>query len=167
MKELSIAMERSEDALRARIEDWLAAERLELFDLDVVGRGPGRVLRVTVDAAEAGESVDVDRLAEVSGGISRLAADLLDGDYQLEVSSPGLERPLRTPRHYIRSVGREVSMKVAGEEGTRIVSGRITAADEGSVTVESDGVAATFPYGAVLSARTVFRWEPAPKPGKK
>ncbi len=167
MKDHSIAMERSEDALRARIEDWLAAERLELFDLDLVGSGPGRVLRVTVDGAEAGAAVDVDRLAEVSAGLSRLAAELLDGDYQLEVSSPGLERPLRTSRHYIRSVGREVSMKVAEEGGTRVVTGRISAADEGSVTVESDGGTATFPYGAVVSARTVFRWEPAPKPGKK
>ena len=160
-------MAREDEALRAPIGEWLAAERLELFDLELVGRGPGRVLRVTVDAADEGGSVDVDRLAEVSGGISRLAEGLLEGDFQLEVSSPGLERPLRTPRHYLRSVGRDVSLRVGGEEGTRVVTGRIVTADGESVTVEGEGGTSTFPYEAIVSGRTVFRWEPAPKPGKK
>ncbi len=160
-------MAQEDDALRAPIEDWLAAEQLELFDLELLGRGPGRILRVTIDSREEGGSVDVDRLAELSGGLSRLVDTLVDGDFQLEVSSPGLERPLRSPRHYVRSVGREVALKVADGEGTQVVKGKISAADEATVTIESEGLASTFAYESVVSGRTVFRWEPTPKPGKK
>ena len=70
------------------VEPYLAAERLELDDLELSGQGRGRILRVTVD----GDDVDVDRLANLSRGLSRLLdneTDLQD-QYQLEVSSPGL-----------------------------------------------------------------------------
>lgn len=152
------------DALKGPIEDWLAAERLELFDLELAGAGPGRVVRVTVDADTP---VDVERLADVSEGISRILDPLVDGPFQLEVSSPGLERPLRARRHYERSVGRDVVMKVIEGENTRVVEGTITAADDTGVTVDSGGTESTFAYESVASARTVFRWEPTPKPGKK
>ncbi len=67
------------------------------------------MLRVTVD----GHEVDLDRLAEVSRGLSRLLDDETDlqDAYQLEVTSPGLERKLRRPTHYEKSVGREVVVK--------------------------------------------------------
>ena len=85
--------------------EYLAAERLELDDLELVGRGRGRTLKVTID----GEGLDLDRIAEVSRGLSRLydAESDLEGPYQLEVTSPGLERALKRPRHFEKSVGRE------------------------------------------------------------
>ena len=91
------------------VEPYLAAERLELDDVELLGRGPGTLLRVVVD----GEDVNIDRLADVSRGISRLLdneTELVDA-YRLEVTSPGLERDLRRPSHYAKSVGREVVVK--------------------------------------------------------
>jgi ribosome maturation factor RimP len=146
----------------ALIEPYLAAERLELDDLELSGRGRGRVLRVTVD----GDGVDVDHLAELSRGLSRL----LDGEpglqdsYQLEVSSPGLERKLRRPAHYQKSLGREVVVKTSGDT-TNTYRGTLKTADEATFTVEADEGSATVSYDDVLSAKTVFRWEKAPKPG--
>ena len=145
------------------LEPYLAAERLELDDLEVVGSGQGRVLRVVVD----GEGVDIDRLADVSRGISRLldAESDLDDPYQLEVTSPGLERKLRRPAHYAKSVGREVVAKTKQGEQKRTVRGVITDANDRTFTVEADEGAEVLDFEDVLTAKTVFRWEKAPKPG--
>ena len=89
----------------------------------------------------------------------------LDDPYQLEVTSPGLERKLRRPSHYAKSVGREVVAKVAVEGGKTTVRGVIADAGERSFTIEAEGESQVVNYEDVLTANTVFRWEKAPKPG--
>jgi ribosome maturation factor RimP len=145
------------------VEPYLAAERLELDDLELTGQGGGRVLRVTVD----GGKVDIERLADLSRGLSRLLDNEtdLEGQYQLEVSSPGLERKLRRPGHYIKSVGREVAAKVSADGAGQTIRGIITAADDQGFTVDGEQGETLVPYHQVVSARTVFRVEKAPKPG--
>lgn len=144
-------------------EPYLAAEHLELDDLEVSGAGNGRRVRVVVD----GSGLDLDRLAEVSRGLSRLLDHEtdLDGSYQLEVSSPGLERKLRRPGHFVKSVGREVRAKVKLDERNTTLNGVIASAGEAEFTIDLGDETLTVPYDAVLKASTVFRWEKAPKPG--
>jgi ribosome maturation factor RimP len=146
------------------VEPYLAAERLELDDLELSGHGRGRLLRVTVD----GDDLDVDRLADLSRGLSRLLDDEpgLQAEYRLEVSSPGLERKLRRPAHYRKSLGREVVVKIAEGAGKATYRGTLTDADDSRFTVAADQGPVTVPYNDVVSAKTVFRWEKAPKPGQ-
>jgi len=145
------------------VEPYLAAERVELDDLELTGQGKGRILRVTVD----GEEVTTDRLASLSRGLSRLLDNEtdLEDQYQLEVSSPGLERKLRHPSHYRKSVGREVVAKVSAGESKTTIRGVLADADERSFTVDADGGQNVVSYKDVITAKTVFRWEKAPKPG--
>ncbi|HUF95682.1 MAG TPA: ribosome maturation factor RimP [Acidimicrobiia bacterium] len=145
------------------IEPYLAAEHLVLDDIELTGLGGGRVLRVAVD----GEGVDVDRLAELSRGISRLLDNeaSLEGSYQLEVTTPGLERKLRRPEHFQKSVGREVVAKVAAGDANRTIRGVIADAGASSFTVDGDNGPEVVSYESVLKAKTVFRWEKSPKPG--
>jgi ribosome maturation factor RimP len=145
------------------VEPYLAAERLELDDLELTGQGKGRILRVTVD----GEEVTTDRLASLSRGLSRLLDNEtdLEDQYQLEVSSPGLERKLRRPSHYRKSVGREVVAKVSAGEAKTTIRGVLADADERFFTVDADGGRNVVSYEDVITAKTVFRWEKAPKPG--
>ncbi len=154
------------DTLWGLIEPWLAAERVELDDLELVGSGNARTLRVVVDS-EGG--VDIDRIADLSRGISGLldARSDLDGPYQLEVTSPGLERKLRTQRHFEKALGREVSVKLRRDGLTVGVKGELTQVDEKGFCVVSEGTAMAATYDEVTSAKTVFRWQAAPKPGKK
>jgi ribosome maturation factor RimP len=156
----------STDDITALVEPWLANERLELDDVEMVGSGKGRTLRILVDAPEG---VDLDRLADVSNGISRLIDDLpsLQEPYQLEVSSPGLERKLRKPSHYKKSIGRLVKVKVRVDETTRTASGELTSADDDGFVVSTESGDERFTYDAVASARTVFKWQAQPKPGTK
>lgn len=145
------------------VEPYLAAERLELDDLELSGHGRGRVLRVTVD----GEGVDIGRLADLSRGLSRLLDNEtdLEGAYQLEVSSPGLERKLRRPAQFAKSRGREVVIKMKEGEAKRTVRGQLADAGVSSFTVDADDGRIVVDYGDVISARTVYRWEKTPKPG--
>lgn len=149
------------------VEPYLAAEKLELDDLELVGRGRALTLRVVVDG-EGG--LDLDRIAEVSRGLSRLLDSVpdLDGPYQLEVTSPGLERKLTRPSHFAKSVGREVVAKTsAGPNSPRTIRGILAEARESDFAIKGEGdQIETISYDEVLSARTVFRWERAPKPGQ-
>ncbi len=156
----------STDDITALVEPWLAAERLELDDVEMVGSGNGRTLRILVDAPDG---VDLDRLSEVSNGISRLLDDVpsLQSPYQLEVSSPGLERKLRKPSHYKKSIGRLVKIKARIDETTTTASGELTSADDDGFVVSTNSGDESFRYDAVTSARTVFKWEAQPKPGTK
>ena len=145
------------------VEPYLAAERIELDDVELLGRGPGTLLRVVVD----GEDVNIDRLAELSRGLSRLLdneAELVDA-YRLEVTSPGLERDLRRPAHYAKSVGREVVVKVADGDHKATIRGVLADASDSTFTVETDDERRLVDYEDVLTANPVFRWEKAPKPG--
>lgn len=149
------------------VEPYLEAEKLELDDLELVGRGRALTLRVVVDG-EGG--LDLDRIAEIARGLSRLLDSVpeLEGPYQLEVTSPGLERKLTRPSHFAKSVGREVVAKTgSGTADPRTIKGILTEAGESGfvITGEADQVE-TIPYDQVLSARTIFRWEKAPKPGQ-
>ncbi|MFP3914358.1 MAG: ribosome maturation factor RimP [Actinomycetota bacterium] len=158
-------MTSTEAALWNKTEEYLADERIELDDLEILGSGRARTVKVTVD----GVGLDLDRIAELSRGISRLldAEYDPDGSYQLEVTSPGLERALKRPRHFQKSVGREVVLKARDAEGKVATHrGVLVAAGDDAVTIEADEAEFRYPYAAVISARTVFRWESAPKPGR-
>ena len=146
------------------VEPYLAAERLELDDLELKGQGKGRILRVIVD----GDDVNIDRLADLSRGLSRLLdneTDLQDR-YQLEVSSPGLERKLTRPAHFAKSVGREVVVKARQGETNATFRGHMTDAGDLGFTVDSEDGVHKLSYEDVVTAKTVFRWEKAPKTGR-
>ncbi len=149
------------------VEPYLEAEGVELDDLDVRGRGSGRFVRVTVDSPDG---LGVDRIADLSRGLSRLLddADPVPGSYTLEVSSPGLERTLRRPGHYLKAVGREVEVRTDVEvEGERHHRGILESVDEGALRLAAAESTRTIPMTAVKQAKTVFTWEKAPKPGGK
>lgn len=149
------------------LEPYLEAEGVELDDLDVRGRGSGRLVRVTVDAPGG---LGVDRIAELARGVSRLLdeEDPVSGSYTLEVSSPGLERSLRRPGHFLKAVGREIDLKTtAPVEGAQRHRGVLERVDEGAVCVIVDGTERSIPMDAIAQVKTVFRWEKSPKPGGK
>ena len=151
-------------AVRAAAEPILASLGLELVEVEFEGSGRARTLRLRVDR-DGG--VDLDALAEATGPVSAAldAAVAVAGPYNLELSSPGVERPLRRPSDFRRFLGTTVSVKTHDPvEGARRHRGCLVAADDGGIEVEVDGEARRFTYDAIASARTVFEWGPAPKP---
>lgn len=142
------------DRVRQVVAPLIAAADLELYDLELAGG----VLQILVDRPGG---ADIGSISKVARTISR-ALDEADptADYALEVSSPGLERPLRTPEHFVRAVGSTAKVKTRpGTEGDRRLEGTITSADEARVTVRTaDEVEHTVAYDDIERARTTFEW---------
>ena len=115
------------------------------------GRGNGFV-RLYIDA-EAG--ITVDDCERVSRAVSELldAADPVPGQYALEVSSPGLDRPLRTPEHFAPYVGRNVFVELAQPlDGRRRFAGRLAVAGAETIEVEVDGRRCVLPIAGIRKA---------------
>lgn len=147
----------TESRLRELFEAHLEEQGLELDHLQVLGKGP-RIVRVIVDGPGG---VGVDQLAAVSRALSRRLDELdpFKGSYSLEVTSPGLERALHVPRHFQKSIGRDVTIKTGVEvAGARHHRGVLESADADAFVVRVDGDARRIGYGQVRSARTRFEW---------
>ncbi len=132
--------------VRAVIEPVVVAAGFDLEDVHLSRAGRRHVLRVLVDA-DGG--ISLDDVAVVSREISQALdtadqaqGEVLAGEYQLEVGSPGVDRPLTLPRHWRRNVSRLVAVTVAG----RSLTGRVTAADETGVVLDVDGESSSIPY---------------------
>src|SRR5262245_9827833 len=148
------------------------ANDLDLDVYDVEQRGG--TLRVTLDTRPGSPgSVDLEQLSLATRLISRELdhADPVPGRYTLEVTSPGVERSLRTPAHYQREVGKTISVRLANVDAEqRRLEGVLVAADDTTATVRVDTGGESVDHVLALStidrARTVFVWGPQPKPGK-
>jgi ribosome maturation factor RimP len=151
---------------------------LDLYDVE----RRGGTLRVTLDTrAGAERGITLDTLALATRLVSRELdhTDPVPGRYTLEVTSPGVERSLRTPEHFRREVGKTVAVRlhaVTNEE--RRLEGELVAADDSTITIRvadgpgsdtvvesDDGPERVIPLDQIDRARTVFEWGPQPKPG--
>jgi ribosome maturation factor RimP len=156
------------DRTRERLVEELTPHLLELgLDLeavDVTPAGRRRVLRVAVDK-DGG--VTMDDVAEATRHVSRLldASDVMgEQPYTLEVTSPGIDRPLTLPRHWRRNAGRLV--KVTTRDGAT-VTGRVVAADDETATLDVDGASRAVPLSEVGTARVQVEFNRPGGAGRK
>ena len=131
----------------------VAASGLELDSVTRTRSDAIPLLRVVVEAPIGAAGIDSDTLADVSRAVSKAldAADPIDGEYLLEVSTPGAERELTTVGHWKRQVGRLVRVKL---RAGGYVSGRVIDAGETSATIDVDGEATTIDYQDMSKARS-------------
>jgi ribosome maturation factor RimP len=155
-------MAKSTNDLADTLSPLLEARGLDLVDVEL----HGSELTVFVDC-EGG--VNLDTLGEATRAISAALDEIdpLPGRYTLAVSSPGLERRLRTPAHFVRAIGEAVTVRVhAGTSDVRRVKGTLESADETGFTLVGpdlpDG-SLRIAYDEIERARTIFEWGPQPK----
>jgi len=140
---------------------------LEIYDLEMVSG----VLRLSIDTPTGGPAgVTLDNIALVSRLVSRELDhnDPMPGRYTLEVTSPGLERPLRTADHFRRGVNKVVSVRLReAVDGRRRLQGTLLRADERGcvVCLEDTGTEIAVTYDRIERAKTVFVWGSEGKPG--
>jgi ribosome maturation factor RimP len=149
-----------ENELAGQITPLLVSASLELYDLEV----SSGTLRITVTRPGG---VDLEALSAANSLLSAYLDehDPMPGRYTLEVSSPGLERRLRTPSHFEGAIGESVTLRVSvpGTPAER-VSGTLLAAGADGIEISTEGGTRAARYDQIERARTVFTWGAAPKP---
>lgn len=138
------------DSLVTLLAPVVSAQGLDLEDVSVSPAGKRRLLRVVVDQ-DGG--IGLDTVARVSTAVAAVLddTDAMGGTpYVLEVTSPGVDRPLTAPRHWRRNRGRLV--RVATAEGTSL-EGRLVEVDDDGIGVESDGAVTRLGWDRVTSGR--------------
>lgn len=124
------------DALEAR-----AAEHgIDIVDVEVVGATKAPCVRVRLDKLE-GDPINLDEVTAQTAWVSETveALDPISSAYTLEVSSPGMKRPLRRPSDFARFVGEDVELTTTVMEGRRSYKGAIAAATDACVTIQPEG----------------------------
>jgi ribosome maturation factor RimP len=143
----------------ALVAPVVEAAGLELVEVTFRREAGRKVLRVVVDR-DGG--VDLDTISATAERVSR-RLDLegfAPGPYALEVSSPGIERPLRRPVEFRRRVGDRVKVRTTEPiEGARNHAGALVSADEEAIVIATDGGALRVPYERIAAARTVADWD--------
>ena len=141
------------DRVRELIGGYLADNGMELIDMTYRREQPGMVLRLLVDTPSG---VTVDECEGVNKYLSEVLdkEDVIQEHYTLEVSSPGLDRPLKTDRDFERVLDKELEMTTYEQiDGRKAHAGRLVGMDKEKVVLESGGISTVIPRAKIAMAR--------------
>lgn len=165
------------DAMRELASPLLLAHGLELVDLELTGGPLRRVLRVTIerpegrDGVEAGPAVTLDDCVRVSRDLSTAldVEDLVEANYSLEVSSPGLDRPLTQLSDFRRQLGKLAKVRLIepAADGQRVLRGTIADVEVDRIVMKVDGNLHEVRLENVKEAKLVFELGGQPKKGAR
>jgi ribosome maturation factor RimP len=153
--EYGLSVQKLNELVKPLVEDL----GYEFVGLEYNSNPKNSVLRIYIDHENG---VGIDDCETVSREVAALldVNDPIKGHYNLEISSPGLDRPLFTPAHYRQFTGNEVQINLfAPQDGRRRFSGPILGADENGVRVEQDGSEVTLDFGNIAKAKLVPDYE--------
>jgi ribosome maturation factor RimP len=152
------------EELRALIEPVVDEHDCELVDVEVArNRGTG-LLRITVDNPNGDGRVEIKRCVAISREIETLldAADSMPGSYQLEVSSPGLDRVLGREKDFVAAINQEVKLRTRRPiEGRKRYRGRLVSLESGVLKMRIDGDEVLIPVEEVEKANLIYEFTSA------
>ena len=125
-------------SIKELLEPTIKHMGYELYSLDQSGQS-GRTLRISIDHNDPITIEDCERVSRVAGPLLD-HANLINGRYDLEVSSPGAERPLRGRNDYARFHGKRVNIRYRSGEADGVVEGQLIAVDEAGIAVQAPGL---------------------------
>ena len=159
--------------IETTIEDLLSpavsALGLELLGIEFSAGSHHALLRIYIDAPQREGGINIEDCEQVSREVSALldVHDPIEAHYTLEVSSPGLDRPLFKPAHYERFLGEPVKITLdLPQDGRRRFQGRILGVEGETISVEQDGKPVALSWGNIQKAKLAPVFEAPPKPGK-
>lgn len=151
-------MTRDRDTLQALVAPVVEALGCELWGLELFRRGKLSVLRIYIDKDEGVDISDCERVSRQLGSVLDVE-DPIGGEYTLEVSSPGLDRPLYTPAQFERFAGHEVDLHLrVAFEGRRKYKGVLKGLENGEVVLVVGEQEYLFPLEGVEKTRVVPRY---------
>ncbi|QCD44306.1 ribosome maturation factor RimP [Campylobacter mucosalis] len=126
---------------------------VELYDDEIVSENGRKIYRVYITKSGGVNLDDCEKVSRLLSPIFDVTPPV-DGDYNLEVSSPGLERKLEKPKHFIKSIGELVSIKT--QDYT--IKGHLVKADENSIAVQNDEGILQINLSEIKKAKTYLEW---------
>lgn len=152
--------ESTSDRVRELVEEVVGGSAVFLVDVEVRGNRGSQVVQIFVDSDE---NLGVDELARISREVEFLLdmEDLIPGKYSLNVSSPGLDKPLSMPRQYKKNVGRELRVHYRKPDGSgnTEVEGKLVEAEEDYINIEAEqGDVVQIPLDNVVWAKVQLPW---------
>lgn len=152
-------MSRAADELNRIVEPTVTSMGYELVGIEYLGQGRHTVVRIYIDSDNG---ITVDDCGDVSHQVSALfdVEDPIKGPYTLEVSSPGLDRPLFTAEHFARFTGNVVQLRTHRPlNGRRKFKGLLKGIDDnGVITLDVDGLTVEIDFNEVEKAQLVPEW---------
>jgi ribosome maturation factor RimP len=162
-------MESTTAQIWSLVEPVAAELGLEVLEIELGGGTSNRLLRIYLDSRDANGAVSISDCAKVSRRVGDVldAHDTVAEHYMLEVSSPGVNRPLRKREHFERVVGGRIRVKLASPGGKkRSLLGRLAAMDGDVAKIETEeGNTERFALEEVQQANFEFEFEQPAKPG--
>ncbi len=142
--------------LNDEIEKIVKSSGAELYDAEIVREAEETIFRVTVTRVP--EGVDLELCAEISYALSPFldVHPPMSSPYRLEVSSPGIERKLKSPKQFQDAIGERVKLKVPGQDRLK---GVLKIADAKGVVVETPHGEESYSYEEIKGAKTYFEWD--------
>jgi ribosome maturation factor RimP len=148
-------MRRQHERVRELIEPSVVALGYELVGVEYLPRGTGGLLRVYIDSPEGVNVDDCERVSRQVSGVLDVE-DPISGPYNLEVSSPGLDRPLFKAEDFARFAGQRIKVRLdVPVDGRRNVTGVLQGLSEGCVIVDEDGARRELPEDAIGRAHLI------------
>lgn len=148
-----------EQSLLDALEPRAAAEGIEIVTIEIVGAKKAPTIRVYIDTDHG---VGFDELSNAQSWMGDLMDEIdpFPGAYTLEVSSPGIDRPLRTPDHFVKFAGEKCVVKTTGPiDGRSSFSGELKGMEDGNVLVDVDGTVFAIPHDAIKKANVKGTFE--------
>ncbi|HXG38046.1 MAG TPA: ribosome maturation factor RimP [Bacteroidota bacterium] len=140
------------------VEPVLGRHDAFLVDLQVRNDRGGKMVQLFIDTDRG---ITIEQCAEISRDLSRVFDDeqLFDGNYQLEVSSPGIDRPLRLLRQYHKNIGRRFRVKFTGDPEPNFMTATLVAVVDDLLTFQPEkGEAITLPFDRILESKEELPW---------
>ncbi|NOZ62490.1 MAG: ribosome maturation factor RimP [Calditrichaeota bacterium] len=144
--------------LRQLLLPVIESNNAELVDLELKGRRGNQILRVFVDTDDG---ITLRHCEKISRDLSDFfdQKDLISGRYRLEVSSPGLDRPLKTPRDFRRNLNRKVRIDFVNRDGENLrLEGKIKLAEEKMIFIEAENRDIAVPLDQIKLAKILPLW---------
>jgi len=141
------------DRARELVEPYLRQNGAELIDIVYRREQPGMVLRLLVDTAGG---ITIDECEAINNYLSEAldSENVIEEHYTLEVSSPGLDRPIKTDRDFERVMGREITVNTFEPiDGKKEIEGKLIGMNKDEVVLESDGASNVVPRQKIAMAR--------------
>ncbi len=157
-EQISEQMNSLEDRVAALVAGVISNENHFLVSVLVRGVRGSRVVEVYLDGDKG---IGVDELARYSREVSFLldTEDIIDGKYKLEVSSPGLDRPLVQPRQYGKHVERKLKVKINTPEGSLVQEGVLTRVGEDAIElIKANKEIVSIPFSDVVESKVMLPW---------